>query len=179
MTLNVKLSNENSVPTLNVHEYGLIIWQAERAAGSSSSTECEGTKEEILTLLWIKQEGVENIGVQVTKEDPKYWFWSKILGVYIVFCTNGKIIYLWSSGEVKSMNGLRNINGYVQRTYLLCYVFSTDHRASHKGTEKILGVEKQVKWLCFDMDISLFQQAGPFSFFFLVRGCTQSVCFLC
>lgn len=150
-----------------------------RAAGSSSSTECESTKEEILTLLWIKQEGVENIGVQVTKEDPKYWFWSKILGVYIVFCTNGKIIYLWSSGEVKSMNGLRNINGYVQRTYLLCYVFSTDHRASHKGTEKILGVEKQVTWLCFDMDISLFQQAGPFSFFFLVRGCTQSVCFLC
>jgi len=92
MTLNVKLSNENSVPALNVHEYGLIIWQAESCRKQQQYWMWKH-EEEILTLLWIKQEGVENIGVQVTKEEPKYWFWSKILGVYIVFCTNGKIIY--------------------------------------------------------------------------------------
>jgi len=122
---------------------------------------------------------VENIGVQVTKEEPKYWFWSKILGVYIVFCTNGKIIYLWSSGEVKSMNGLRNINGYVQRTYLLCYVFSTDHRASHKGTEKILGVEKS-KWSDYVLTWTFpcFNKLDPFlSFFLFVVAHNQCVSF--
>lgn len=40
-----------------------------RAAGSSSSAECESTKEEILTLLWIKQEGVENIGFEVKSKE--------------------------------------------------------------------------------------------------------------